>query len=280
MTRRRREARTPSLYGSGPRAACKRAVCPRGRCAAARLPFRSARRSFIVRAMTAPRLECRGLVKELASGSHRLTVLSGIDLAVAPGEFVAILGPSGSGKTTLLGLLAGLDQPTKGVVRLDGQDLGPLSEDARARLRAAKVGFVFQTFQLLPTLTALENVLVPIELQAATGNDGEGTARGRQLLARVGLGDRAHHYPAQLSGGEQQRVAIARAVVHEPKLVLADEPTGNLDAETAHHVLEVLLRTCRERNATLIVATHSAEIAARAERVIAIRDGRIAGVEV
>jgi len=208
------------------------------------------------------------------SGGRPLTVLRQINLAIAPQEFVAITGPSGSGKTTLLGLLAGLDLPTKGVVRLDGEDLRRLSEDQRARLRAEKVGFVFQTFQLLPTLTALENVLVPIELR----DRGDGHAareRARDLLARVGLGDRLHHYPAQLSGGEQQRVGIARAFAGEPKILFADEPTGSLDAETGRTVIDLLVRLNQDAGTTLMLVTHDPALAARARRVIRLVAGTI-----
>ena len=175
----------------------------------------------------------KNLSQTYTSAGRTLTVLRGINLEIAPDEFVAIVGPSGSGKTTLLGLLAGLDRPTEGDVWLDGQALGPLSEDGRARLRSEKIGFVFQSFQLIPTLTALENVLVPVELRPGGMHD---LARmdqlAHELLDRVGLGDRVDHYPAQLSGGEQQRVALARAFANEPKILFADEPTGNLDAET------------------------------------------------
>jgi putative ABC transport system ATP-binding protein len=203
------------------------------------------------------------------SGGRPLTVLRDINLAIAPQEFVAITGPSGSGKTTLLGLLAGLDRPTKGSVRLDGQDLGPLSEDARARLRAEIVGFVFQTFQLLPTLTALENVLVPLEL---LGRKRDGA---RELLERVGLGDRTHHYPAQLSGGEQQRVAIARAFANGPKILFADEPTGSLDAETGRTVIDLLVELNKHAGTTLVLVTHDPALAELANRTIRIAGGMI-----
>jgi putative ABC transport system ATP-binding protein len=208
------------------------------------------------------------------SGGRPLTVLRQINLAIAPQEFVAITGPSGSGKTTLLGLLAGLDLPTRGVVRLDGVDLRGLSEDARARLRAATVGFVFQTFQLLPTLTALENVLVPLELRERA--DGRAAQqRALDLLARVGLADRAHHYPAQLSGGEQQRVGIARAFAGEPKILFADEPTGSLDAETGRTVIDLLVRLNQDAGTTLMLVTHDPALAARARRVIRLAGGTI-----
>jgi putative ABC transport system ATP-binding protein len=207
------------------------------------------------------------------SGGKPLTVLRQINLAVEPQEFVAIIGPSGSGKTTLLGLLAGLDRPTRGIVRLDGEDLSRLSEDARARLRAAKVGFVFQTFQLMPTLTALENVLVPIELRGNHATrDGE---RARRLLERVGLGDRMHHYPAQLSGGEQQRVGLARAFAAEPKILFADEPTGSLDTETGAAVVDLLVELNRDAGTTLMLVTHDPALATRARRVIRLSGGRV-----
>ncbi len=207
------------------------------------------------------------------SAGRPLTVLRQINLAIAAQEFVAIVGPSASGKTTLLGLLAGLDRPTRGVVRLDGQNLGPLSEDARARLRAEKVGFVFQTFQLLPTLTALENVLVPIEL--LDGGADRGAGRGRELLERVGLGDRMHHYPAQLSGGEQQRVGLARAFANRPKILFADEPTGSLDAATGRTVIDVMVELNRDAGTTLMLVTHDPALAARARRVIRLAAGTI-----
>jgi putative ABC transport system ATP-binding protein len=203
------------------------------------------------------------------SGGRPLVVLRDINLAIAAQEFVAITGPSGSGKTTLLGLLAGLDRPTKGVVRLDGQDLGPLSEDSRARLRAEKVGFVFQTFQLLPTLTALENVLVPLEL---LGRKRDGA---RELLERVGLGDRTHHYPAQLSGGEQQRVAIARAFANGPKILFADEPTGSLDADTGKTIIDLLVELNSNAGTTLVLVTHDPALASLANRVIKLAGGRL-----
>ena len=207
------------------------------------------------------------------SGGKPLTVLRQINLAIEPQEFVAIVGPSGSGKTTLLGLLAGLDRPTRGTVRLDGDDLSRLSEDGRARLRAEKVGFVFQTFQLLPTLTALENVLVPIELRGDA--DGPADERARRLLERVGLGDRLHHYPAQLSGGEQQRVGLARAFAGEPKVLFADEPTGSLDAETGRTVIDLLVALNRDARTTLMLVTHDPALAERARRVIRLSGGAI-----
>jgi putative ABC transport system ATP-binding protein len=204
-------------------------------------------------------------------------VLDGASLAIERGRLLAVVGRSGSGKSTLLRLVGGLEAADSGVVRIDGTDFTRLSETERARRRRRDLGFVFQSFNLIPTLTVAENVELPLALNDVP--PAQTRRRSRELLTELGLSSCVDRFPEDISGGEQQRVAIARAVVHEPKLVLADEPTGNLDAETAHHVLEVLLRTCRERNATLIVATHSTEIAARSERVIAIRGGRIAGVE-
>jgi putative ABC transport system ATP-binding protein len=222
-------------------------------------------------------IEASELEQTYRSGGRPLTVLRQINLAIAAREFVAVMGPSGSGKTTLLGLLAGLDRPTRGIVRLDGEDLGPLSEDARARRRAEKVGFVFQTFQLLPTLTALENVLVPLELRGAAPGDGAAPEdRARQLLERVGLGDRLHHYPTQLSGGEQQRVGLARAFAASPKVLFADEPTGSLDADTGHAVIDLLVELNRDAGTTLVLVTHDPALAARARRVIRLTGGTIA----
>jgi putative ABC transport system ATP-binding protein len=216
-------------------------------------------------------LEAVRLTKEYQSGEQRLAVLRDVSFTVPDGAFVAIVGPSGSGKTTLLGLLAGLDVPTSGTVLLDGSDLSRLSEDKRAQLRGAKVGFVFQSFQLIPTLTALENVQVPLELR---GDDGA-PARARDLLARVGLADRAHHFPNQLSGGEQQRVAIARAFSNAPSLLFADEPTGNLDSDTGHHNVELLETLNRESGTTIVLVTHDLALAHRAQRVIRLADGAV-----
>jgi putative ABC transport system ATP-binding protein len=216
----------------------------------------------------------RGLGQTYVSGGQPLAVLQDVDLAVAPGEFVAVIGPSGSGKTTLLSLMAGLDRPTAGSVTLDGQDLNALTEDARARLRAEKVGFVFQTFQLIPTLTALENVMVPLELLPRR-DGGRAVERGRDLLGRVGLGDRLEHYPVQLSGGEQQRVALARAFANEPRILFADEPTGNLDAETGKRVIDLLVQLNREAGSTLVLVTHDPDLAGRAHRIVRLAGGRI-----
>ena len=214
-------------------------------------------------------LQARQLSKEYQSGDHRLAVLRDVSFTIPDGAFVAVVGPSGSGKTTLLGLLAGLDVPTHGSVLLDGEDLTRLSEDRRAQLRGAKVGFVFQSFQLIPTLTALENVQVPLELR---GDEGA-PARARELLARVGLGDRVHHFPNQLSGGEQQRVAIARAFSNAPRLLFADEPTGNLDSETGARIVELLETLNRESRTTIVLVTHDLALARRAQRIIRLADG-------
>ena len=215
-------------------------------------------------------LRAESLTQSYLSGGRELTVLRDITFALEPGAFLAIVGPSGSGKSTLLGLLAGLDRPRQGRVWLDGEDLGLLSEDQRARVRADKVGFVFQSFHLISTLTARENVQVPLELK---GQDPG--RRAEELLERVGLGDRGHHYPAQLSGGEQQRVAVARAFSHRPRLLFADEPTGNLDAATGAKVIELLTELNRETGTTLVLVTHDPELAARARRVIRLRDGAV-----
>ncbi|GAB5533850.1 MAG: ABC transporter ATP-binding protein [Rubricoccaceae bacterium] len=221
--------------------------------------------------MPQPVLEVHDLTKTFTSGGRPLTVLENVSFAVDPGATCAIVGPSGSGKTTLLGLCAGLDRPTRGTVQLDGTDLGPLSEDARAALRARSVGFIFQNFRLLPTLTAWENVAVPLELR---GDKGAREA-ARDLLARVGLGDRTTHYPTQLSGGEQQRVAIARAFVGRPRLLFADEPTGNLDSDTGATVEQLLFDLNRESGTALVVVTHDLELASKCERTIRLRGGQV-----
>jgi putative ABC transport system ATP-binding protein len=215
-------------------------------------------------------LRCESLTRTFLSGGHELPVLKSITLDVPDGSFVAILGPSGSGKSTLLGLLAGLDRPTTGRVWLDGVELGSLSEDERARLRGQKVGFVFQSFQLIPTLTARENIQVPLELRGL-----EAQQRADELLARVGLTGRGHHYPAQLSGGEQQRVALARAFSHRPRVLFADEPTGNLDAATGARVIELMSELNREVGTTLVLVTHDQSLAARAGRIVRLHDGAL-----
>jgi putative ABC transport system ATP-binding protein len=214
-----------------------------------------------------------GLGQTYRGAGRTLTVLRDIDLRIAPEEFVAIVGPSGSGKTTLLGLLAGLDRPSAGNVHLDGQDLGALTEDERARFRAERIGFVFQTFQLIPTLTAIENVRVPLELSGRDGDAAE--ARAGDLLGRVGLADRLGHYPAQLSGGEQQRVALARAFANAPRILFADEPTGNLDAETGRGVIELILELHRREHTTLVLVTHDPALAGFADRVIRLDSGKL-----
>jgi putative ABC transport system ATP-binding protein len=215
------------------------------------------------------------LEQTYTSGGRPLTVLHDLSLTVEPHAFLAIVGPSGSGKTTLLGLLAGLDRPSRGTVWLDGENLNALTEDDRALIRVRKVGFVFQTFQLIPTLTAIENVLVPVELQSAPTDHGEAIAHAHDLLVRVGLGDRTHHYPAQLSGGEQQRVALARAFANRPKILFADEPTGNLDAETGRAVIDLLVQLNREQQTTLVLVTHDRALADRAGRVLRLVGGRV-----
>ena len=216
-------------------------------------------------------LQCQSLSRTYRSNGRDLTVLKDITFSLEPGGFLAILGPSGSGKTTLLGLLAGLDIPSAGSVHLDGHDLGLLTEDARARLRAEKIGFVFQSFQLIPTLTAEENVRVPLELR---GDAGAG-ARASELLHRVGLAGREHHYPAQLSGGEQQRVALARGFSVGPKVLFADEPTGNLDAQTGATIIDLMVELNRDLGTTLVLVTHDLDLAGRAARTIRLADGRI-----
>jgi putative ABC transport system ATP-binding protein len=215
-------------------------------------------------------IELRGVSKTVDSGGHPLTILHPLDYSIASGEFVAIVGPSGSGKSTLLGLLAGLDAPTGGSIVIDGVDITTLDEDALAALRGQKIGFVFQFFHLVPSLTAIENVQVPMEIAGRR----DAVARARQLVEEVGLTDRAHHYPSQLSGGEQQRVAIARALANDPPIVLADEPTGNLDSTTGRHIMDMLMSVRRARRATLVLVTHDAELAALADSRLVLRDGR------
>ena len=215
-------------------------------------------------------IELAGVSKTVDSGGRPLTILHPLDYSIPSGQFVAIVGPSGSGKSTLLGLLAGLDAPSSGSVVIDGVDITTLSEDGLARLRGEKIGFVFQFFHLVPSLTAFENVLIPMEIAGRK----DAAARARQLLEEVGLTDRAHHYPSQLSGGEQQRVAIARALANDPPIVLADEPTGNLDSATGRHIMELLLSVHRARGTTLVLVTHDAELASLADTRLVLRDGR------
>jgi len=216
-------------------------------------------------------IEVRAVTKSINTGTHRVDILKGIDLAIPRGQFAAIMGPSGSGKSTLLGLLAGLDSPTSGRIILDGEDITELTEDEMALVRGRKIGFVFQSYHLLPTLTAEENVLLPMELAGLPAE----RARARELLDRVGLKGRFDHYPVQLSGGEQQRVALARAFALRPPILLADEPTGNLDSATGQVVLDLLLELNREQGATLVLVTHEQSLAESAGRRIVLRDGMV-----
>src|SRR5437763_4361108 len=221
--------------------------------------------------MNKPRIELRQLTRRLPSGGRELTILDHVDLAIEPGEFVAVLGPSGSGKSTLLALMAGLDRPTSGEIRIDGEPIQAMSEDGLALLRRHQIGFVFQSFQLLSNLTARENVLLPIELLGLSNP----FARADELLAAVGLADRGHHYPSQLSGGEQQRIALARAFAARPPILLADEPTGNLDGATGRRVLELLTELRAGEGTTLVLVTHDPAVAALAGRRVHLRDGRV-----
>lgn len=218
-------------------------------------------------------LEVKELSRVFKSGTRELTVVNNISFGIEEGTTCAIVGPSGSGKTTLLGLCAGLDRPTSGIVNLTGTTINSLSEDERAQVRNRHVGFVFQTFQLVPTLTALENVMVPLELR------GEATSgvreRAKELLTEVGLGDRVHHYPTQLSGGEQQRVAIARAFINQPKILFADEPTGNLDTETGEHIEELIFNLNKNKQTTLVMVTHDIELANQCDRIIRLKNGKV-----
>ena len=218
-----------------------------------------------------PIVRAQGLTKQVDTGRSQLTILQDVSLEIAPGEAVAILGASGSGKTTLLGLLAGLDLPTSGAVTIEGVDLTTLDEDGRAGLRRRLVGFVFQSFQLLPALTALENVMLPLEL----GGAANARASAAALLARVGLGERVDHYPRQLSGGEQQRVAIARAFAGTPRLLFADEPTGNLDSATGEEIINLMFDLNREHHTTLLLVTHDERLASRCGRRLRLAAGRM-----
>jgi putative ABC transport system ATP-binding protein len=216
-------------------------------------------------------IELYKVSKTVPSGTEKLTILHSLDLVISDGQFVSVVGPSGSGKSTLLGLIAGLDAPTGGAILLDGQDITRMNEDALAELRSAKVGFVFQSFHLIPSLTALENILVPMEIAGRH----DALARAQALLKDVDLQARAHHYPSQLSGGEKQRVAIARAFANEPSILLADEPTGNLDSSNGRHVFELMVQMNRRQGATLVLVTHDHELAEQAARRISLRDGRV-----
>src|SRR6266403_1008220 len=225
-----------------------------------------------------PILEANGITKTIDTGTHRVEILRGVDLDLPAGQFVAIMGASGSGKSTLLGLLAGLDTPTSGKVIIDGVDITGLNEDALALVRGRKIGFVFQSYQLIPTLTAEENVLLPHEL--AGGDVKAGMARARDLLKSVGLDDRMDHYPVKLSGGEQQRVALARAFMVKPPILMADEPTGNLDSVNGAHVLELLIALNRREGTTLVLVTHDSALTRHADRIVTLRDGKIVADEI
>ena len=215
-------------------------------------------------------IELRGVSKTVQSGGEPLTILHALDLSVPSGQFLSVIGPSGSGKSTLLGLIAGLDMPTTGEIMIDGIEITRLDEDRLAQLRGSKVGFVFQFFHLIPSLSAFENVLVPLEIAGVAG----GADKARGLLADVGLTARSHHYPSELSGGEQQRVAIARALANDPPILLADEPTGNLDSRTGHHVVDLLVEVNKTRRTTIVMVTHDAELTDRSDVIVSMRDGR------
>ncbi len=216
-------------------------------------------------------IELKNVTKEVRSGNSYLRILDDINLEIPSGEFVAITGASGSGKSTLLGLIAGLDSPTKGQIKIDGLDITRMNEDELARLRAEKIGIIFQSFHLIPSLTAFENILIPMEINSVKN----AKERAEKLLADVGLTDRAHHYPSELSGGEQQRVCIARAFANHPKILLADEPTGNLDSNNGKHVFDLMMQLHKENKTTLILVTHEQELAEAASRKIRLKDGKI-----
>ena len=215
-------------------------------------------------------IQLRGVSKTVTSGGRPLTILHPLNLTIASGQFLAVLGPSGSGKSTLLGLVAGLDAPTTGEILIDDVDIAKLSEDALARLRGEKIGFVFQFFHLVPSLTAYENILIPMEIAKRR----DASTRAKRLLGEVGLDDRGHHYPSQLSGGEQQRIAIARALANDPPIILADEPTGNLDSATGRMIMDLLLDVRRTRQTTMMLVTHEADLASLADSRLVLRDGR------
>lgn len=211
------------------------------------------------------------LTKTVRSGTEDLTILSDVSLEIPDGQFVALTGASGSGKSTLLGLLAGLDSPSSGSINIDGDEITTMSEDGLATLRSSKIGFIFQSFHLIPSLTAYENVLIPMEIAGAR----DAHERAKELLDEVGLANRGHHYPTELSGGEQQRVAIARAFANRPKILLADEPTGNLDSKNGRHIFELMTALHQGNNVTLVLVTHDQELAAKAERQIILKDGKV-----
>lgn len=211
------------------------------------------------------------VTKQVRSGTEDLTILSDVSLSIEDGQFVALTGASGSGKSTLLGLLAGLDSPTSGTIVVDGEEITTMSEDGLAGLRSQKIGFIFQSFHLIPSLTALENVLIPMEIRGLR----DARERGEQLLANVDLTNRGHHYPSELSGGEQQRVAIARAFSNQPKILLADEPTGNLDSKNGQHIFDLMTDLHKQNNVTLVLVTHDQALASRAQRQIVLKDGRV-----
>jgi putative ABC transport system ATP-binding protein len=216
------------------------------------------------------------LTKTVRSGAEDLTILSDVSIAIPEGQFVALTGASGSGKSTLLGLIAGLDAPTTGKITIDGDEITSMGEDGLAKIRSEKIGFVFQSFHLIPSLTAFENVLIPMEIIGAPN----AKARAGELLDEVGLSDRGHHYPSELSGGEQQRVAIARAFANQPRILLADEPTGNLDSKNGHHIFQLMEDLHRQRNITLVLVTHDPGLAAKAQRQVVLRDGLVISDEV
>jgi putative ABC transport system ATP-binding protein len=216
-------------------------------------------------------IQLKNVTKTVRSGTDDLTILDGVSLEIRDGEFVAVTGASGSGKSTLLGLIAGLDAPSTGQIVIDGADVTAMNEDGLARLRSEKIGFIFQSFHLIPSLTALENVLIPMEIQGLR----DAPARADRLLRNVDLTNRGHHYPAELSGGEQQRVAIARAFANSPKILLADEPTGNLDSKNGGHIFELMTDLHKQNNVTLVLVTHDAVLAGQAQRQIVLRDGKV-----
>jgi len=220
-------------------------------------------------------IQLNSVTKTVRSGTEDLTILSDVSLDIAEGQFVALTGASGSGKSTLLGLIAGLDAPTSGTITLDGDEITSMSEDGLAEIRSSKIGFIFQSFHLIPSLTAFENVLIPMEIRGVRG----AKERARQLLRDVDLTDRGHHYPSELSGGEQQRVAIARAFANEPKFLLADEPTGNLDSKNGQHIFELMTDLHKQRAVTLVLVTHDQALASEAQRRIILKDGRVVSDE-